>query len=133
MSRTWQMKTTRLLDSFAARLQGFCCCKGIYLSRAVQIQHFSSATPRISIFICKHSNVGPGCNFLYDFSSEYSLKSGDQFNDIFIIQADFLSSLPTAETLSVKANIPGRPWCKTKLSFQLTTEDQINSNLSQHC
>lgn len=128
-SRIWlcscrQVKTARFLTSSAARLQGFCCCKG-NVSHAVPIHHFSSAARWISVLRCKQSDEGPGYNFLYDFSSE----CGDWLNVISIIEADFLSSPPTAETLSVVAKISGRAWHKPKLSFQLIPEDQINSNL----
>lgn len=85
--------------------------------------------PWISIPRCKHSNEGPGYNFLYNFSSEYGLKCGDQLNVIFIIMADFLSSPLRAKTLSVMVKISVRAWCKPKLSFQLIPEDQIQSNL----
>jgi len=67
------VKATRLLAVSAARLQGFCCCEG-NMSHATQIHHFSSAAPWISLLRCKPSNEDPGYNFLYDFSSEYSLK-----------------------------------------------------------
>lgn len=87
------------------------------------------AAPWISILRYKHNDEGPGYNFLYEFSSEYGLKCGNWLNVIFIIQAHFLSSPPTAETSSVMAKISGRAWRKPKLSFQLIPKDQINSNL----
>lgn len=113
--------------SSAARLQGFCCCKG-NVSHAVHIHHFSSAV-LTSILRCKHNNDGPSYNFLYDFCSQYGLKCGEPLSVIFCTQADFLRSPPTAETSSAMAQSSGRTWHKPKLLFQLIPEDQINSNL----
>lgn len=113
--------------SSAARLQGFCCCKG-NVSHAVHIHHFSSAV-LTSILRCKHNNDGPSYNFLYDFCSQYGLKCGEPLSVIFCTPADFLRSPPTAETSSAMAQSSGRTWHKPKLLFQLIPEDQINSNL----
>lgn len=106
----------------------FCCCKS-NVPHAVQIHHVSSAAPWTSILRCKHSNEGPRYNFLHGFCSQYGLKCGKPLSVIFCTQTDFLSSLPTAETLIAVAQSAGRTWHRPKLSFQLIPEEQINSNL----
>lgn len=61
--------------------------------------------------------------------NRWGLYENSWSNASFIIQANVLSSQPTAKTLSAMAQISSRAWCKPRLTFRLIPEDQMNKNL----